>query len=175
MTPNAEIVAWLREQAANYTRETMPLKGTPVPHEVVVRYNKLADKYTAAANALEAQDALAGQVVQMRDSLKDALSTVDALEKQGDFGVNDGWASDVKGMAHDAGDAALALPLSHAAAQVAEWREKAGLLDWAALRSDFTGVRTERRNYHLSIGCSPPKSYTADDLIEALRAAKEQG
>jgi hypothetical protein len=72
----------------------------------------------------EERDGLAGMVLAKDEALRDVLSNVDALEKQGSFGVNEQWAMDIKGMAHDAGDAALALSLPEAVAQVAGWRKE---------------------------------------------------
>ena len=212
MTPNKEIVAWLREQRRDAEKIRRDYddhhKTDSAAYRQAVRDIAIID---AAANALEAADGLAGQVVLMRETLEsinrrteadpDDIESVEQCNHCGDLARDhidtEQWEFTSKGdmlcrycggdrclVGYEVGGiddgeeeikAALALPLPQAAAQVAEWREKAGLLDWAALRSDFTGVRTERRNYHLSIGCSPPKSYTADDLIEALRAAKEQG
>ena len=117
----------------------------------------------AAADTIKAADGWAGQVVLMREALWDVLSSVDALEKQGSFGVNEEWAVHIKGMAHDSGDVALSLPLLEAVAQVREWREKAGLLEWLLLAPADNAAKWTKL------------CYGGRDWLEALRAAKEQG
>jgi hypothetical protein len=80
------------------------------------------------------RDGLAGIVVVKDEALRDVLSNIDALEKQGSFGVNEEWAMDIKRMAHDAGDTALALTLPEAVAQAQRQLAAAKLdgerLDW---------------------------------------------
>jgi hypothetical protein len=153
MITTKEIVAWLREQVFAFTtrsRFSERINDT----EAQATLANHAEIATAAANALEAQDALAGQNVQLREALKGVQEIAENAEcpacgasigehVNGGYYNEDGdWTCHGRSLAGtedvvwqiDAIKAmqsalALALPLPQAAAQVAEWREKAGLLE----------------------------------------------
>ena len=125
MIPAKEIVSWLREQADEHEGayndvmrrkaadpNTKVYNGLQYEAEIGMAANR------AAANALEASDALAGQVVLIRDSLEE----IDSYSGGADTVLNDPYVTERR-------QAALALPLHEAAAQVAEWRQKAAFLD----------------------------------------------
>lgn len=58
-------------------------------------------------------------------------------------------------------------------AQLAKARQDTERLDRLEAQSDISGCRTERRTYHLTVGCSPPRSAEAEDLRAAIDAATE--
>jgi hypothetical protein len=130
MTPNAEIVAWLRKEA---------VYGEPTNHwsfhNAVERFGmeserkEFSERLNAAANALEERDALAGQVVLMREALEEMPHSSFACMQSGCFRNPDGIADLKAGHAPQCHwqrrTDALALPIDQAAAQVAEWRRDA--------------------------------------------------
>jgi hypothetical protein len=70
MTTNAEIVAWLREQACNAAKNAAYCKRNDLGADIEIASTKDCERFTAAANALEAQDALAGQVERLQTALE---------------------------------------------------------------------------------------------------------
>ncbi len=168
MTPTKEIVAWLRERS-EYHKQQTHVKLFRSGENRKAKHLAIAAQYTAAANALEAADGLAGQNVQMRDAHQKLIERIgEVLDCTFDGSISE--------FEHDSdcigcqlckiSNAALAIPLAQAAAQVAEWREKAGLLDWLC--------KDMERAYALYLAWTREPE-DGSKFVDHVRAAKEQG
>jgi hypothetical protein len=113
MTPNSEIVAWLREQADHHANQDA--QADAMGYSEAAAYHDQQNKlFTAAANALEERAGLAGQVVLLKEALDLTEQALEAETADWKYSLQFQQVSKVK-----------ALPLEQAAAQVAEWRRDA--------------------------------------------------
>ena len=173
MTP-AEGTAWLRREA----EEQMTYTFSAMDQEEAESLEN-AKRYTTAADLIESltaeRDALAGMLLEKDEALKAMPHSSLACMEAGCF-RNAAGGADLKAghtpQCHwHKRTEALALKLPAAAAQVAEWREKAGLLEWYDQNPSV--VRKQFGHWWAFNVKGETIGIPFDTPLPALRAAKE--